>query len=128
LYHLLVWETIDPGALLTCMRGTIDRLELEFAEIAVEFERTEGWAEDGYNTAADWIRLNCHMNSNQVWSSLAVGEHMPKLSESVQAMKRGEVGYAHLATMGRTAEAVGKVFDENELLPLAKKFSPGKFF
>ena len=123
-----MWEAIDPGALLTCLRGTIDRLELEFAELAAEFERSEGWAEDGYNTAADWIRLNCHMNSNQVWGSLAVGEHMPKLTESVQAMKDGEVGYAHLATMGRTAEAVGKVFDETELLPLAKKFSPGKFF
>ncbi len=121
-------ETIDLGALLTCMRGTIDKLELEFAEIAVEFERTEGWAEDGYNTASDWIRLNCHMNSNQVWNSLAVGDHMTELSESVQAMKEGDVGYAHLATLGRTAEAIGKVFDENELLPLAKKFSPGKFF
>src|SRR6266568_1805061 len=89
-------ETIDLGALLTCMRGTIDKLELEFAEIAVEFERTEGWAEDGYNTASDWIRLNCHMNSNQVWNSLAVGDHMTELSESVQAMKEGDVGYAHL--------------------------------
>src|SRR5690348_3831841 len=105
-------ETIDPGALLTCLRGTIDRLELEFAKVAAEFEQTEGWAEDGYNTAADWIRFNCHMNSNAVWNALAVGAQEEKLAESVQAMKAGEIGYAHLATMGRTADVVGKVFDE----------------
>jgi len=56
-----------------------------------------------------------------------VGEHLPQLSQSLEAMREGEIGYAHLATLGRTAEAVGKVFDENELLPLAREFSPGKF-
>jgi len=123
-----MWEAIDPGALLTCIRGTIDKLELEFAEIAAESEQTEGWAEDGYNTAADWIRFNCHMNSNAVWNALAVGGQEENLAESVQAMKAGEIGFAHLATMGRTADAVGKVFDETQLLPLAREFSAGKFF
>jgi len=123
-----VWETIDPGALLTCLRGTIDRLELQFAEIAVDFEQTEVWDDDGFNTAADWIRFNCHMNSNAVWNALAVGAHEENLAESVQAMKSGEIGFAHLATMGRTAEAVGKAFDETHLLPLAREFSAGKFF
>ena len=120
-------EAVDLGVLLTCLRGTIDRLELEFAQYAAEFEKDEGYSYEGYDTAADWIRFNCHMNSHAVWNSLAVGAQLARLPQSVEAMRAQEIGYAHLATLGRTAEAVGKVFDETQLLPLAKKFSPGKF-
>src|SRR5881409_1302537 len=42
-------------------------------------------------------------------------------------MKGGEIGFPHLATLGRTADELGKGFDESKLLPLAKKHSPGKF-
>ena len=58
---------------------------------------------------------------------LAVGAHLAQLEQSVQAMLRGEIGFAHLAAMARTAEAVGKAFDESKLLALAKEHSPGKF-
>ena len=42
-------------------------------------------------------------------------------------MRRGDIGYAHLKVMARTAESVGPVFDEKKLLKLAKENSPGKF-
>src|SRR5437016_1103904 len=42
-------------------------------------------------------------------------------------MDGGEIGFAHLAVMARTAEAVGKGFDESKLLALAREHSPGKF-
>jgi hypothetical protein len=118
----------ELGFILQGLRHSIDGLELQFAQVAAEFAASDEWDNEGFNTPADWIRINCHMNSNQAWASLAVGEHRSKLSESVQAMKEGEIGYAHLATIGRTAAEVGKKFDETQLLPLAKKFSPGKFF
>src|SRR5437764_15115999 len=35
--------------------------------------------------------------------------------------------FAHLAVMARTADAVGKGFEEAKLLPLAREHSPGKF-
>jgi hypothetical protein len=47
---------------------------------------------------------------------------------SVDYLRDGEIGYSHLAVMARTAEAVGKKFDERELLPLALEFTPGKFY
>src|SRR2546425_2590249 len=71
--------------------------------------------------------FNCHMNSYAVWNALVVGEQEAKLSQSIAAMKAGEIGFAHLATLGRTADEMGKGFDEIKLLPLAKKHSPGKF-
>src|SRR6184192_3027409 len=47
---------------------------------------------------------------------------------SVEAMRAGEIGYGHLTVMARTAEAVGKRFEESRLLPLARKHTPGKFY
>ena len=47
---------------------------------------------------------------------------------SEDALYNGEIGIQHLATMAKTARAVGKEFDEKRLLPLAKKHSPGKFY
>src|SRR5262249_28864413 len=37
-------------------------------------------------------------------------------------------GFQHLVVMARTAAAVGDGFDETKLLPLAEKYSPGKFY
>src|SRR3989442_7981915 len=73
------------------------------------------------------MRFNCHMNSYAVWNALAAGEQEAKLAQSIEAMKAGEIGFAHLATLGRTADELGNGFDEIKLLPLAKKHSPGKF-
>src|SRR2546426_6991093 len=47
---------------------------------------------------------------------------------SVDCLRDGSIGYSHLAVMARTAEAVGKKFDERALLPLALEFTPGKFY
>src|SRR2546423_4465001 len=42
-------------------------------------------------------------------------------------MDQGEIGFAHLTVMTRTANAVGEGFDETKLLQLARENSPGKF-
>src|SRR2546429_9072355 len=120
-------EGVDKGFVLTSLRHFIDGLELDFARIAVEFEQSRQWEHEGYNSAADWIRFNCHMNSYAVWNALAVGEQEARLGQSIEAMKAREIGFAHLATLGRTADELGQGFDEARLLPLAKKHSPGKF-
>jgi len=119
---------VDAGSRLISLRRAIDLLELDFARCAAEFAASRQWDQEGYNTPEDWLRFNCHMNSNASWNALAVGEQQGKLAESVQAMQGGEIGFAHLATLGRTAEQLPKVFDETQLLPLAKQHSPGKFF
>ena len=41
-------------------------------------------------------------------------------------MDAGEIGFAHLAVLARTANVVGDSFDEADLLGLAKESSPGK--
>jgi Domain of unknown function (DUF222)/HNH endonuclease len=63
------------------------------------------------------------------WDRISVGVRLRQMPESEQALYDGEIGYAHLRVMARTAEAVGATaFDESKLLPLARDHSPGKFY
>ena len=124
----LEYEPTSKGLVLLGYRHTIDKLELEFARVAAEFARGDEWEAEGFNSAADWMRFNCHMTSTAAWRSIAVGENEPELQASREALSDGDIGYAHLAVMAQTKEATGKAFDESKLLPLAKETTPGKFY
>src|SRR6266550_1064189 len=56
-------EVVDKGFLLSSLRHFIDGLELDFARYAAEFDQSKQWDEEGFNNPADWMRFNCHMNS-----------------------------------------------------------------
>src|ERR1700694_560644 len=109
-------------------RRVIDLQEIAFARDAAEFAASNAWDEDGSVSAIDWLRFNCHMNAGAAANAIAVGEMLERLPESHQAVVDGEIGFAHLATMARTAEALGDRFDERLLVEKAKENSPGKFF
>src|SRR5260370_21008869 len=76
----------------------------------------------------DWMRFSWHMNAGAAANAIAVGEMLERLPESHQAVVDCESGFAQLATMARTAEALGDLFDEKVLVEKAKENSPGKFF
>jgi hypothetical protein len=109
-------------------RLVIDLQEVAFAREAAEFAASDAWDEDGSVSAIDWLRFNCHMNAGAAANSIAVGELLERIPESHQAVVDGEIGFAHLATMARTAEALQERFDERVLVEKAKENSPGKFF
>jgi len=109
-------------------RRVIDLQEIAFAREAAEFAASDAWDEDGSVSAVDWLRFNCHMNAGAAANSIAVGELLERIPESHQAVVDGEIGFAHLATMARTAEALQERFDELVLVEKAKENSPGKFF
>ncbi len=115
------------GYKLIGLRMAIDSLELEFAQTAAEFARTNEYDEQGSTSPIDWIRHTCHMTSVTAAACLAVGKNLERLPESVQAMKSGEVGFAHLTVMARTLNAVPDRFQEGRLLEQARENSPGKF-
>src|SRR5438552_19187215 len=123
----MLQEDAELGSRLVELRGYIDDLELQFAELTAEFEKSKHWGNQGSNSAIDWIRFNCHMTSNAAADRVAVGERVGQLPESLQAMRAGDIGFAHLTVMARTANAVGEAFDEQRLVQLARDNSPGKF-
>jgi hypothetical protein len=109
-------------------RRVIDLQEIAFAREAAEFAASDAWEEDGSVSGVDWLRFNCHMNPGAAANSIAVGEMLERIPESHQAVVDGEIGFAHLATMARTADALQERFDEKVLVEKAKENSPGKFF
>src|SRR5229473_2823629 len=109
-------------------RRVIDLQEIAFAREAAEFAASDAWDEDGSVSPIDWLRFNCHMNAGAAANSIAVGEMLERLPESHQAVVDCEIGFAHLATMARTAEALQEHFDEKVMVEKAKENSPGKFF
>ena len=113
----------EIGHELRWLRRQIDRLELRFSQLAAAFERTEYRDEVGDNSAIDWIRFNCHMTRPAAANRVAVGERLFELPQSSKAMEAGEIGFAHLTILARTAEVVGKDSDETKLLELAKEHS-----
>ena len=109
-------------------RRVIDLREVAFAREAAEFAAGDAWDEDGSVSAIDWLRFHCHMNAGAAANAIAVGESLEQIPESHQAVVDGEIGFAHLVVMARTAEALGERFDEKLLVEKAKENSPGKFF
>ena len=120
-------EEAELASRLTELRAYIDDLELEFSELAAELEKSRQWEYLGSNSAVDWLRFHCHMTSNAAADRVAVGNRIEEMPESRQAMKDGDIGFAHVTVMARTANAVGESFDERGLLDLARENSPGKF-
>jgi len=97
-------------------RRAIDLEEIAFSRDAADFAASDAWDEDGSVSAIDWMRFHCHMNSGAAANSITVGEMLERLPESHQAVVDGEIGFAHLATMARTAEALQERFDEKVLV------------
>jgi Domain of unknown function (DUF222)/HNH endonuclease len=104
-----------------------DLRDLYKAGLAAEFARRNKYDDDGFVSAIDWIRFNCHVTSGAAANSIAVGEAMDRMPETTGAIHEGEVGFAHATVMARTAEALGDRFDESVLIKKARESSPGKF-
>jgi len=129
---LLVIQSETSGAELAqdlmLLRHQIDKQELLFSRLAARFAETDYWEEAGSVSAIDWIRHNCNMNQGPVADRVAVGRRMWQMEPSLEAFFGGEIGFTHLTTLVRTAEATGERFEETKLLQQAKESSPGKFF
>src|SRR5260370_15881151 len=78
-------------------------MQLKASRLASEVSRARVWDRQGYNNAGDWMRFNCHVTNTVAWDRVMVGEMVDRLPESEQAVYDGEIGYAHLKVMARTA-------------------------
>jgi hypothetical protein len=120
-------EAAELRARMVRKRHAIDLMEVSFAEDAARFAAAGDYAELGFVSGIDWIRLNCHMTSVAAAERVAVGRAMHRTPRTIQAMGDGEVGFAHATVMARTALALGPAFDEAPLIDFAREHSPGKF-
>jgi hypothetical protein len=105
-----------------------DGRDMRISRLATRFAASDVWDDEGFVSAIDWIRFNCHMTSNAAADLIAVGKNLPRMPETDVAVSRGEIGFAHAKAMARTAAAIGATFEEGPLLEKARENSPGKFY
>jgi Domain of unknown function (DUF222) len=120
------------AAELVQLRHACDRLELEFCETAADFAASDEYEFQGSITPIDWIRHNCRMSGHAAAERVCVGELTDSLPQSTDALCRGQIGFAHLALLARTARALAESetaqsFDETALLTQARETSVGRF-
>ncbi len=106
-------------------RRAIDLQELFFAQDAATVAASGDFEQFGFQTPLEWIRHETGMESGDAANAICVGEQMEAIADSVDSMLNGEIGYAHLVLIARTAEALrGSLtstgFDERKLLERAK--------
>jgi hypothetical protein len=123
----------EIGEELILRRRKMDEDELEFSRLAAAFAKTNEYVRCGFATSIDWIRINCHMTGPAAADRVIVGQHLEKLPESIQALRAGDIGFAHVSAMSRTADTLSvsdtsSPFDEATLLPQARENSAGRFF
>jgi len=109
------------------VQSEIDERKLYFSRLAAALAGLGCW-DDESDTAINHIAFTCHVSRNDASDAIAVGEQLSRIPESVQALGAGEIGFAHLPVMARTAKACGDLFDERVLLKTARKVTPGKFY
>src|SRR2546428_7920050 len=111
-----------------------DRLSLAFskeaARLSAEFRDDEAADRLDAPTAGEWIRHNCKMKSGAAYDSISVGEQLPRIAKCAQAMVDGELGFAHLSVIARTASvlsstAAESIFEEDDLLEHARGAAAG---
>src|SRR6202022_140022 len=108
-----------------------DRIAAKSAEGAAAFAETDHYENQGFTSPQQWMRVNLHMTSGAASDRIAVGQQISKIPESHQSLLDGEIGFAHLAHIARTAVAIDEVshkqFNETPLLEKARELTVGRF-
>jgi len=134
----MIAATDLPGLLerterLIQRRHAIDLLELEWSREAAALAATKYYEYEGFATPLEWIRITCKMTGPQAADRVAVGEQVATMPESVLALEAGEIGFAHLMVMARTAQALkhsrtATPFDERAILETARANTVGRLY
>ena len=99
---------VRPGAVIRQemigWRRLVDRMELEFAGMVTELAACDELEWLGYNSPTDWVKEECHLTGTAAWNALVVGEQAARMPASTRALVDGEIGYAHLTLLARTAD------------------------
>src|ERR1700682_98194 len=78
-----------------------DLKDLYIACLAAEFATRDKYDDDGFVSPIDWIRFNCNVTSGAAANSIAVGEAMGRMPETIEAVAEGDLGFAHVAVVAQ---------------------------
>src|SRR5438105_15657776 len=83
-----------------------DKAALEIAEHMAELAKTNACVDWGSVSTQDWIRHTCQQSSGAAADFLHIGEQLSNLPKTLDAVREGEIGFAHAAIIARHAQAI----------------------
>jgi hypothetical protein len=113
---------VDPKGL----RAAIDALEAEFAAEARSCQQSGTHLADGNATVVTWISRLCGMSATSAADRICVGTQLEALPKVADALKSGEIGYQSASLLCHLRDQLGdkrELFDEDEMLDLARRHS-----
>ena len=82
------------------VRGEIDIRELYFSRLAAALQVIDSTEEfEPEQTTIDWIRHNCRLTQHAAADCVRIGEKLPEMPLSEDALYNGEVGIQHFAVI-----------------------------
>src|SRR5712691_5657969 len=108
------------------MRSVIDALELEFSSMVKRAQQRGDHLVNGNITAASWISRTCGMSVTSAADRLCVGDQLESLPKIAAALSAGEIGYQSTSVLCHLRDQLGEkrdLFDEEEMLDYARRFS-----
>jgi hypothetical protein len=108
------------------LRAAIDALEGEFCVDARRSQLNGEHLVNGNITAASWIARTCNMSVHSAADRLCVGAQLEDLPKIKAALASGEIGYQSVAILSHLRDKLGEkrdLFDEEEMLDLARQHS-----
>ncbi len=105
-----------------------DLVELALARLSAQLAESQLWEEEGFLSPVAWLRQEAKLASGVAAERVAVGSRLEQVPHSLQALEQGQIGFAHLALLVRTAEFCepGR-FGERPLLEKARTQSVSRF-
>jgi hypothetical protein len=113
---------VDPKGL----RAVIDALECEFAVEARSCQETATHLADGTATVVTWLSRTCGMSATSAADRVCVGTQLESLPKIAEALSSGEIGYQSASLLCHLRDQLGDkrdLFDEDDMLDLARKHS-----
>ena len=118
------------GAELRELQRLQDRLAAQQARRLAVFDRDRGFTANGSCSTVAWLRWNCKLSNGAARTRVSVARQVGNLPETSAAFARGDITYAHVAGICRTADQLGTeavAGAEWILLPAARELNAGKF-
>jgi hypothetical protein len=126
-----VFTAAEIGEQVVHLVRCADKLRLEAARVMGAFAGTGEAEAQGSNDDVDWLRHHARTSVADALALRAVGTQLERITASVDALKRGEIGFGHVLHLARNAgfsEKSGKgEFDETPLLTRARMESVSRF-
>src|SRR3984893_12008290 len=113
---------VDPKGL----REVIDALGRESAVEARSCQETGTHLADGTATVVTWLSRTCGMSATSAADRICVGAQLEALPKVAKALSSGEIGYQSASLLCHLRDQLGdkrELFDEDEMLDLARKHS-----